>query len=689
MCKFSIIAVLLIWTACFSADPIPLDNLQMWLQVDSVDSSTDSFLATMRNMSKRRFAVNQVELQYRPLYIKDFIQHRPVVALSDSRGFAFGTLRATTEAAVYVGYYHEVIERPAEFRIEVFGPDDILAQTSKNGFVMAIYDGMLGFHGEPGYSSAFTEFIMYDRTPTPEQDRQIRSYLMGRYGLCFDSRYIRNGPAILVGNTVSLSNIVKLKNMTLVCAAGVKQTERRRTLVNLDLIRSYNDGERWSQTIGQILNSDEYLSASMPKLYISSTGVLYCFYGEKQSNEQYKAAFKYSVDDGYNWSKVSYIDNVVSKTALKFTGHISIDGTTFFCVSSSLKPPVLLVSSNIDREMDPKNLLWKVSGKLGDAVKAADKAVLESAVIAAFQKKIFCVFNSADGFIYQTSSADRGDVWSPVMKAAAVDGSSLRNPGNFPPYLFSTGDELMMCFRNSPKPLPPQRDMIWLSKAVADNDGLRWSQPRVGIYSKEYSDDASMQMAGAVISNEGVLNAAVMSGDNAYFTQAKFDEIMPPVGIGVLELKDAPSADEYYKIPVIPSLLDGRIVIDIDTANNTLDNDMLLLRIGEDKNKIVLFTEKGRFGLYVTDGYKSAVFKSVQYDKQAAYNLVVDIDGTADIMRILVDGSSAAWDDGEGSAWVYFSEEIERITEDERLFIPQNSRAYIKKLSLHYPGISR
>ncbi len=689
MRKLAITSILFMSAVSIVCGEIPFDNLQIWLQVDSVGSNSDFFLPSMRNMSNKRFAVNQVDLKYRPLYIRDFIQHRPAICLSDSRGFAFGTLRATEETAIYVGYYHEVAGRAAEFRIETFGPDDILDKTSKNGFVVGIYEGMLGFHGEPGYSSAFAEFIMYDRTLTAEQDRQIRSYLMGRYGLTFDSRYVRNSPAILLGSAASLSNVVTLKNKTMVCAAGVKQTEKRREQITLDLIRSYNHGGKWSQTIGQVLDADEYLMAAEPSLYMTSSGVLYCFYGEKQPDGRYKAAYKYSLDEGYNWSKVFYILNVVSDNAIRVAAPVLIGGQSIFCVSSSISSPILLISLNIDKETDPKNIIWKISTKPVDAVKAAGNAVFESVSLVVHKQDLWCFFGSTDGFVYQTVSADGGGAWSPVKKATYVSGRDLRNPDMFKPYPFIAGGKLMLCFRNLPAAGSPQRDTIWLSEAVVDGDVLKWSQPRVCVYSREHSGDASMQISYAVISDPGMINAAVMCGDSAYFSQVNMGGSVSPVGIGVLELKEGAFEDEFYNIAAVPSLIDGRIIINVDTAFNTLNDDVLLMRIGEDKNKIVLFTEKNRFGLYITDGYKSAVFKSIRYDTAAARSLMIDIDGSADIMRILVDGVSSAWDEGEGSAWVYFSAEIGRIMEEGQLFIPRSSHGYIKKLSLHYPELFR
>lgn len=669
----------------FGDEVIPSKGLQMWLQADSVTATTDVFLATMRNMSNTRYAANQTEIKYRPLYIRDYIQNRPVVSLSDSRGFAFGTLRATEDMTVYVGYYHQVSDLPTEFRIETFNFADVQAQKSKNGFVMGVYDRMLAFHGEPGFKGAMCEFIMYDCKLTDEQDRQLRCYLNGRYSINFDRRYVKNSPLILGDNIVGISNAVQLKNKTYACAAEVVQLDKRRKRVSLELLRSYNYGQKWTLTIGTILEPDSYIPDVRPYLFVSKENVLYCFYTQRQEDEKFRIAFKYSSDEGYNWSAVIYPEPSLYSKAIEITS-ITENGAGIF-VSASADGGAFVFAAKKPAANEPQKIQLEPVYALTDIIESLPELVTESFSITSRDDKIYGFFSTKGGFIYRIVTADGAKSWKAAGKLGTAEGTLLRNSPKEYPLAFSADNNVYVLFRNCPKPFEQNRDVLWLTKLQNDDDKAVCSQPQMCFYSTEFAKPAALQLKSAVMFNDGKVNAVIRLNDQAYFGEVKTaSEPAAKEQTALLELPQGLNGIESYDISALPSLLSGGFTINLETVNDILDEDGLILKIGEDAGRVVLFTENRRFGIFITDTWKSAVLKSCRFEKTDARSLKVVVDGASDTAALIVDSQTAGWDDGDGSPWIFFSEQLGVINDIEKIYIPVAVHDNIKSLSVYYEG---
>lgn len=662
---------------------IPYEGIQVRLVADSVKSTTDFFLATMPNTSNTRYAVNQIKIEYRPLYIKDFVEHKPAVSLSDMRGFAFGALRPTTETAVYVGYYYEEQGSQPEFRIETFSPEDVLAKTAKNGFVLGIYDGMLAFHGQPGYTAAFSEFIMYGRKLTEGQDKQIRSYLKARYNLRNDSRHLRNNPTIIHSNLLNISNVVNGKEKTLICGAAIVNTEKRGKKKSVDLVRSYNSGGKWSRTIGRILEHEQTSEDVESFMYVSSTGVIYFFYCKSATDGGYKLVCKYSIDEGYNWSEDKFIDQTYSSLKMNITTSFMLKKSVAFAVKRKGGSTILLLSEEIAYTNDPKDIKWDVCSKVGQAI-SIDGAVADNVALASYSDNLYCFFNTDDGFILQTSSIDNGQNWSEPHKVI-VDGFELRNPAQADLFSYTDTSGIILCFRNRPQISPSQSDTVWTTRADFKNGQLEWNCPQIAFYSREFNEDATIDI-NSITRTDETLNSSITCGQAAYFclfNDVTISDIVPQ-GAGVFELKDNYDKQESYSIPPLPSLLTNSFLIEMDATEYMLEDDQLIFKIGDEERKLVFFTENRRFGLFITDGKNSAVLKTTRFTESTKRRLIIEFDGKADIMRVLVDDSMTGWDINDSKGWAYFSAEIEQLTDSEELFIPFGVHKCISKLSVHY-----
>ncbi|MFI4911432.1 MAG: hypothetical protein ACIAQZ_07170 [Sedimentisphaeraceae bacterium JB056] len=667
-----------VFLACAADQLVPTENLKIWLVADSVESSTDSFLSTIPNKSNSRYAANQIKIEYRPLYIKNFIENRPVISLSDMRGFSFGALRATTETTVYVGYYKEVHGQDTEFQIVKFEPDDILAKNQKAGFVLGIYNGMLSFHGKPGYSAAFTEFLMYDHLLTSEQDEKIRSYLRARYNLKNDKRYLKSNTLIGADGIIDVSNTVSLANKNMICAVAWVNNERVVPKKSVDLLRSYNYGEKWSKTTIRILGSEEFTGSISPFMYLSGSDILYFFYSKSDSGRK-RIAYKFSDDNGYSWSEEILLDVSESVGDISIYQSIHFNGETLFLLKDSVNGPAILRSADIATSLKPNSVTWKLE-RIDSETLGSD--VAGSISMLSHNGNVYCFFTDEDDFLKYISLIDGKD-WSDPKKISNGD-SYFRNPQKEGIYAVSDSSGILIFFRNNTGLKEEHSDTIWVAKGVHDGEDFIWGCPQIATYNYSYDTESSIEIR-SIVNVDNDIKAAFTNSDSAYF--CLIGEIVnsdiAPKGVGNFELKGRYDHKNIYDLPSLPSLLTGSVIIDLDSKKEILATDSVIFKIGDDDKKIVFFVEDSRFGLYLKNGKMSSILKTEQYSEEKDRNVVIEVDGNANIMRILVDGSMSNWHEPPVGGWAYFSSEIGQFAGQNKLTIPLNMHNNINKLSIH------
>ncbi len=666
---------------CLGSDkPVHTDGLQIWLSAEKVKSKTDLFLSTMPNVIDSRYAARQSQIKHRPLFIRDYVEHRPAVSLSDMRGFNFGHLTPTQEIKLYVGYYHKVTGKRTSFRIETFDYDDILAENIKNGFVFAVYDGILAFYGRPGQTATFAELLVYTEKLTEKQDKQIKGYLKARHSLRNDSRHIRSNAAISLASDFA-SNVVKLSDETLIAAAEIKESRRFKEQSSVELFRSYDHGEKWSQTITQILEAGKDDSHTKPYMYRNPSETIFFIYN-KASENGYKIACKSSDDDGFHFSKEFELKNSLSEKPYTIADKILFTGTPAFIIKQQKTPIKLLLAEGIDSANNAANVNWQIRSDLHKSIGITPSS-MTTAAFTNYGLKTYCFYSNDEGFIMQSSTED-GKQWTEPKKVR-TESARLRNPNSTPLFLETIKNDIYLFFRNQPELKDTSRDTVWLTKGVMKDEQLTWNCPEPVFYSNEFFGSEQMEI-NSVILSQGKLKAGISCAGSIYFCpveQLSLSEIVP-LGVGVLELKDDFLKQQYYSIPPLPSLVTGSIVIDMNIKESVTDEDRLIFKIGDSSGRIVFFAEDNRFGLFVKDGDYSAVLKTSKFDGTDKRRLTIQFDGKVDIMRIFIDGKMTDWDNEGGQSWSYFPTSIDEIETNEKLFMPSETHRYLSRLGIHY-----
>ena len=673
--------MILLAVFCFcvqGAQDVPNENLQVRLVADSIKSTTDFFIAAMPNLSNSRYAANQTNIHYRPLYIRSFIEHRAVVSLADMRGFSFGTLRAPAETIAYLGYYYGTGSDETEFRIATFNSDDVAARTEKDGFTFGVFNGMLSIHGGHGYTAAFTEFLMYSRGVSETEDAQIRNYLNRRYRIRADRRHLRANPVVVSQNLIFASNATGFDDRTLVCAALVEDTQKRISTLSVDLLRSYNQGEKWSPAIGSIIEKDGAVADLEPFIYVNLEKAIYIFYCKPSDTGGYKLALRYSDESGYRWSEEFVVSEALSNNKMRVVKSFRFGEDMFFVVNRFSQPPFLLEAKNIMQAKTFAAIDWHCYQL---PIKDSD---LSNFALAVYDEKLFAIYNDSNNSLWQMFTDSISGDWSTPQKVQS-DGFDLYNPISMPIAIEAYQDGFMMLFRNSKQASPESKDTLWLTKSTIKNGRSNWSSPQIAVYSSEYGLDASMKI-NSIETFDGVVKANITCGNASYF--CPIDAYKPlyilPEGVGVFELKGKYAVKPDYEIPPLPSLLSGNVILGIEISGDLLKEQRRVFTIGDDECGLSFYVRDGSLGARIADGADVVVIKTAKLEVGKKHNVVIELDGKADIVRILVDGKMSSSAEDARQSWAYLPPEIDKLKDTGMIHFAEGSHYFVNRLGLHY-----
>jgi hypothetical protein len=231
-------------------------------------------------------------------------------------------------------------------------------------------------------------------------------------------------------------------------------------------------------------------------------------------------AFKYSDDHGRTWSPNRYIipsrkfaidrNNFSGGEILLMWGvskPMISAGSVYFGAAKVAYPSiwwgpnegVILRSDNLLRERDPEKIRWEMLPEGDTGLRAPRGNIAEETFVVALDNgDLYANFRTADGYLGQATSRDRGRTWKDRQYAVyRPGGRRIRNPrGPATMQRFSNGKHLLHFYNNSGSLNrtdvgTPTRNLEWLSGGVERNGAIYWSQPEVGIFHESESPGLS------------------------------------------------------------------------------------------------------------------------------------------------------------------------------------------------------
>lgn len=365
-----------------------------------------------------------------------------------------------------------------------------------------------------------------------------------------DPRHIVNGSVIPDEFYADQPYVVKTNDGAWLCVITTGPGAEGAGGQHVVSLRSIDRGKTWEKAVD--IEPGDGPEASYAVLLKTPAGRVYVFYNHNTDNVRQVIAdkpayrdgfnrrvdslghfvFKYSDDHGRSWSRERYDipqrDFEIDRRnpyqgKLKFfwtvgkafvhqnAGYVPLHkvggfGEGFFTSSEG----VLLRSSNILTERDPRKIVWETlpEGDAGIRAPQGGGTVAEEQSFSVMSDgSIFCVFRTIDGHAAHTYSRDGGRSWEPSQYMRFADGRLMKHPraANFAwrtengKYLYWFHNHGGRFIREHPRQRSiayEDRNPVWLSGGV-EADGpsgkkiIRWSEPEIALY----DDDPIVRMS--------------------------------------------------------------------------------------------------------------------------------------------------------------------------------------------------
>ena len=118
---------------------------------------------------------------------------------------------------------------------------------------------------------------------------------------------------------------------------------------------------------------------------------------------------------------------------------------------------------------DDEGFTWKRSA--GQITVDTPRGVMETQIVETAPDRLFCLFRTKGGYLYETKSEDGGNTWSPSVK------SPLPSPESMPRMIKLKSERLLLVWNNvSSVTQQPRHPM---SASISEDGGCTWSRPKI------------------------------------------------------------------------------------------------------------------------------------------------------------------------------------------------------------------
>jgi hypothetical protein len=285
---------------------------------------------------------------------------------------------------------------------------------------------------------------------------------------------------------------------------------------------SEDQGKSWSIPVNIEDPHKESASWAMP--YMTDYGRVYVFYtynGDKihQLGKQMNIredmlgwyCYKYSDDEGKTWSDRYRIDVPAKAVDLNndWKGEVQIfwgigkpiDFQEGMMLSFTKIGKYMLEYSegwlikcrNINREKDPKKLIWELLPESDAGIKNAKLGIInaEHNIVQLNNESLYCMHRTVAGYPAESYSADGGKSWTTPQPPVYENGIKLKNPRACPRIWKCKNGKYLFWYHNNGGWNFGVRNPAWISGGIEKNGRIIWSQPEILFY----EDSSSVRMS--------------------------------------------------------------------------------------------------------------------------------------------------------------------------------------------------
>lgn len=487
---------------------------------------------------------------------------------------------------------------------------------------------------------------------------------------------------------------------------------------------SKDKGNTWSPLIDIESSKDPASSWGIP--YITPFGRIYVFYtfnGDtintlmdkplKHNSELGWYCFKYSDDNGWNWSQryripmrkttIDYINPWNGDVQL-FWGiskPFSMNGSMYFAFTKMAIHPqdmgegFLYKSKNINVEKDPNKIQWEMlpEGDKGISSTALGETQEEHNIVPLNNGDFYCIYRTTEGYPADCYSKDKGKTWSTPKFATYADGRVIKNPRACPRvFKASNGKYILWYHNNNMKGYKGLRNPAWVSGGIEKNGKIMWSEPEVLLY----GDEGQMMSYPDMIEENGQFwitetqkeIARVHKIDPKLFEdmwRQGLDRSISRKGV-VFERKNIDTKEEV-DFSSFPSLETNGLSIDLWLETKEwIPNEIILDNRDEKGNGLkISVTAKRTIQVCIQDNGKSCEWDTdpgvVKGGKPQ--HVVFVIDEASDLITSVVNGKLCDGGRYRFLGWTRFDKQINNINGSYRLRILPDFSGKIRSLRIY------
>lgn len=542
-----------------------------------------------------------------------------------------------------------------------------------------------------------------------------------------DLRKVKEGISIYENGYIDQPYVVQLKDNTWFCVFTTGASSESRPGQHVAAITSKDHGKTWSTPVRLEPDTGAISSWAIP--YLTAYGRIYTFYNYngdyvaslngkpiKQAGLLGWYCYKYSDDNGKTWSeryrvpiRNTMVDNNNDyKGAVQlFWGidkPLEVEHNVYFAISKLGRFPQglgegwYIRSSNLATEKDPGKIKWELlpDGEYGIRNPSLGSVQEEFNTVKLSNGNLYAMLRTEQGIVADTYSSDGGHSWRIPQAVKYTDGHEqvLKNPRACPRIFKCKNGKYLFWFHNHGGKDFKGRNPVWISGGVEQNGRIDWSQPEILLYEND-------------LSVTGMSYPDLIEEDGKYWitetqkTEARVHTIDATLLAGMWKQAEAKSviknglifdksnlkSNSAHRIPVLPSLKDGGLSIDLLLSFHSLKDDQVVLDTRDEAGKGILISTKnqGTLNIRISDGKISNEWHSDPglLRTGSMHEVTFILDGGPDLFTIVVDGKLGDGGKSRQHGWGRFSDQLHDINGKKSFTLAPGFDGAVKQLRIY------
>ncbi|HEY4155067.1 MAG TPA: exo-alpha-sialidase [Puia sp.] len=542
-----------------------------------------------------------------------------------------------------------------------------------------------------------------------------------------DPRNIVNGYSIYDNGYIDQPYAVVLNNGNWLCVfttgAGTESKPGQHIVSSV----SSDQGKTWTKPVD--IEPSTGPSASWATPYITPFGRVYVFYdfnGDHintmkgkpipQNSEMGWYCYKYTDDNGNTWSDRYKLP--MPKAPVDFKNDFDGEVQLFWGIDKPKKTDKGMIfaftrlgkyvqsdgegwfykSDNIDMEKDPQQLHWSLlpEGDTGLKNPAFGSIQEEFNTVSLNNGDLFCMYRTTMGFSANAYSRDGGKTWTMPVAAPYTPGGEqvFKNPRACPRVFKCTNGKYLFWYHNHGEKDFKSRNPVWISGGTEKDGLIYWSQPEILLYGLHVNDrmsypDLILQDGKYWFTETQKTKARVHPVDAALLEGLWQQETAKKVATGGLVFqKQNIRRHKRFRMPALPGLTAGGFTADIWLEAGNLESGQVIFDSRDKKGRGIWITATANQSLRLdmSDGVLSpqgwdADPGLLSGDK--AHNVIFIVDGSPDIITVVVDGKLCDGGKSRVYGWGRFSEKLDNVNGGGKLILAPGRQNAIKSLRIY------